>query len=355
MKGKTAFHAMEGIDPRYILEAAPDAAVRKGSKAPYIRILAVAAAVAALTAVAVLGAGILKQSGDNPPVVPPVGETQDAQTPAEGENETAAPQNGSYSTDLYTVAEIDGKHYLNFFTENHPPEQETSNGSDSIIVIPTLHFSSVASLQKKLLTGDWTEGEINILKQCSRWTDNGFEVPDAHNLYDAVFPSGWSVYGDVDYHGPYYYITARNDACTDDPYNGYDGESASVSLFNDSKYEYDHKLSILSVREKGTLIETWTEYDGVPCEVYEYDTSVATIRVIILKLEQDGDVKEIAMNYCLDHTRNPDVIDPDHPYLVYIFGDKDGVKYCVRLHSMKTAPGVEFLSSFGIKPVELTE
>lgn len=77
MKGKTAFHAMEGIDPRYILEAAPDAAVRKGSKAPYIRILAVAATVAVLTAVAVLGAGILKQSGENPPVVPPVGETDE--------------------------------------------------------------------------------------------------------------------------------------------------------------------------------------------------------------------------------------------------------------------------------------
>ena len=100
MKGKTAFNAMEGIDPRYILEAAPDAAVRKGSKAPYLRILAVAATVAALTGVAVLGAGILKQSGENPPVVPPVGETQDAQTPAEGESETDAPQNGSYSTDL---------------------------------------------------------------------------------------------------------------------------------------------------------------------------------------------------------------------------------------------------------------
>lgn len=77
MKGKTAFNAMEGIDPRYILEAAPDAAVRKGSKAPYIRILAVAATVAALTAVAVLGAGIMKQSGENPPVVPPVGETDE--------------------------------------------------------------------------------------------------------------------------------------------------------------------------------------------------------------------------------------------------------------------------------------
>lgn len=89
MKGKTAFNAMEGIDPRYILEAAPDAVIRKGSKAPYIRILAVAATVAVLTAVAVLGAGILKQSGENPPVVPPVEETQDAHVTSDGETNDA--------------------------------------------------------------------------------------------------------------------------------------------------------------------------------------------------------------------------------------------------------------------------
>ena len=51
MKGKTAFHAMEGIDPRYILEAAPDAAVRKGSKAKFLRLTAVAAALAVVVAV----------------------------------------------------------------------------------------------------------------------------------------------------------------------------------------------------------------------------------------------------------------------------------------------------------------
>lgn len=51
MKGKTAFNAMEGIDPRYILEAAPDAVVRKGSKAKFLRLTAVAAALAVVVAV----------------------------------------------------------------------------------------------------------------------------------------------------------------------------------------------------------------------------------------------------------------------------------------------------------------
>ena len=53
MKGKTAFNAMEGIDPRYILEAAPDAraAVVVGRRTKFLRLAAVAAALAVVVAV----------------------------------------------------------------------------------------------------------------------------------------------------------------------------------------------------------------------------------------------------------------------------------------------------------------
>ena len=53
MKGKTAFNAMEGIDPRYILEAAPDAVapVVVGRRTKFLRLAAVAAALAVVVAV----------------------------------------------------------------------------------------------------------------------------------------------------------------------------------------------------------------------------------------------------------------------------------------------------------------
>ena len=56
MKGKTAFNAMEGIDPRYILEAAPDAAVpvAVGRSTKFLRLAAVAAALAVVVAVGVV-------------------------------------------------------------------------------------------------------------------------------------------------------------------------------------------------------------------------------------------------------------------------------------------------------------
>ena len=62
MKGKTAFNAMEGIDPRYILEAAPDAPMRTGSKTRYIRILAVANAMTKTTACATMWLHQYKES-----------------------------------------------------------------------------------------------------------------------------------------------------------------------------------------------------------------------------------------------------------------------------------------------------
>ena len=60
MKGKTAFNAMEGIDPRYILEAAPDAAVTAvGKRAKILRLSAVAAALALVVAVGAVVAPML--------------------------------------------------------------------------------------------------------------------------------------------------------------------------------------------------------------------------------------------------------------------------------------------------------
>lgn len=61
MKGKTAFHAMEGIDPRYILEAAPDvvAPVVVGRRTKFLRLAAVAAALAVVVAVGAVVAPML--------------------------------------------------------------------------------------------------------------------------------------------------------------------------------------------------------------------------------------------------------------------------------------------------------
>lgn len=68
MKGKTAFNAMEGIDPRYILEAAPDAAAPAvvGRRTKFLRLAAVAAALAVVVAVGAVVAPMLMKDPATP-------------------------------------------------------------------------------------------------------------------------------------------------------------------------------------------------------------------------------------------------------------------------------------------------
>lgn len=346
MKGKTAFHAMEGIDPRYILEAAPDVVVRKGSKAPYIRILALAATVAALTAVAVLGAGILKQSGENPPVVPPVGETQDAQTPAEGESETAAPQNGTYSTDLYTVSEIDGKHYISFADGNEKP----ANSGGNTMVIQGIYFNSIEEMRRKFLEGDFTTDEVKELKSQLTLTDKGFEIPDMTNLYDAVLPEGWDV-SYVYMNDGCYTISIINSSTYDEKEGDDTGESASIAFYTDDYYDSSYKYFYLDQLEKvkDGLIEDITDVQGIPCQVYEYKTNVSKIRSVFMQIENDNGFVEVLMNYCMEH-KDQDMVNQSVPYAIYMYGEDNGRKYQISLNGFENDFDVDVLKMFSVKP-----
>ena len=347
MKGKTAFDALGSIDPRYILEAAPDAPARKGSKAPYLRILAVAATVAVLTAaLLVVGMGIMKQSGENPPVVPPVGETQDAQTPAEGESETDAPQNGSYSTDLYTVAEIDGKHYISFADGNEKP----ANSGGNAIVTQGIYFSSIEEMRRKFLEGDFTADEVKELKSQLTLTDKGFEIPDMTNLYDAVLPEGWDV-SYVYVNDGCYTISIINSSTYDEKEGDDTGESASIAFYTDDYYNSSYKYFYLDQLEKvkDGLIEDITDVQGIPCQVYEYKTNVSKIRSVFMQIENDNGFVEVLMNYCMEH-KDQDMVNQSVPYAIYMYGEDNGRKYQISLNGFENGFDVDVLKMFSVKP-----
>ena len=365
MKGKTAFNAMEGIDPRYILEAAPDAAVRKGSKAPYIRILAVAATVAALTAVVVLGAGIMKQSGENPPVVPPVGESQDMETPTDGgaaegtesptvgEPEVPPVLNGSYTTDLYAVEEIDGKHYLSFVDGNEKP-QGGSNGNAS--VIKGIYFNSLEEMRRKFLKGDFTEQEVLHLKSELKLTDKGFEIPDMTNLYDAVLPEGWST-NRVGLCEDHIEITYRNDITYDESNGDVSGERCNLMFVSEQRYNTEYQTIFASQIESANdgLLEDQKSFFGIPCKVYETRTSISKLRYVVMEYEKDGFAYEILVTYILEHDKRPDLVNTEVPYDMIVFGSRDDIWFEFFVSGFETAPQSSFYQAFGIKPFETKE
>ena len=345
MKGKTAFDALGSIDPRYILEAAPDAPARKGSKAPYLRILAVAATVAVLTAaLLVVGMGIMKQSGENPPVVPPVGETQDAQTSAEGESETDAPQNGSYTTDLYTVTEIGGKHYISFADGNEKP----ANSGGNAMVIQGIYFSSIEEMRRKFLEGDFTADEVKELKSQLTLTDKGFEIPDMTQLYDVVLPEGWSV-SYVTLTETDVQIAFRNEATYNEKIEDFSGESGYMTLLTDEQYEKKYQKDIVSYIEEieDNRIQDGTEYLGYPCSMYEDVNDDVKLRVVLMKMEMGGSTYEIMLTYCVEHPKKEYVSDTV-PYSACIYGSTNGQKFRVYLSGFENEPDKSFFDSFYI-------
>ena len=353
MKGKTAFNAMEGIDPRYILEAAPDAAVRKGSKAPYIRILAVAATVAVLTAVAVLGAGILKQSGENPPVIPPIGETENTHEPTEGEHVTDAPiedetvptPNGSYTTALYAVEEIDGKHYINFVDGNEKPDPDSSGSAG---MIKGIYFSSIEEMKQKFLQGNFTASEVTAMKAQLTLTEKGFEIPDMMNLYDAVLPEGWSVRW-VCLDGQNLYLSVQNDQTFDESTEDYLGESGYIAIHAGKSYDTMYQNYFLSYIEKNEkyLVQEKTNFHGFPCRIFENRTEDTLRRDVVMEVPVEEGTFDVLVKYRI---KLADTDGTSTPYSMSMYGELFGRKVEVYLSGFETDPQEDFYSSFGIQP-----
>ena len=190
MKGKTAFDALGSIDPRYILEAAPDAPVRKESKAPYLRILAVAATVAVLTAaLLVVGMGIMKQSGENPPVVPPVGETDGtfATTNDTNGNDTVSFETTGAETEVKEPTVEIGDYefvYIPGEEEAELPDSMQGMAVSSLVGIGTLVDNvTVESLKGSIRTtplGSFTYNKSS----CSRLTYVKGEYGSFYSAYD---------------------------------------------------------------------------------------------------------------------------------------------------------------------------
>ena len=350
MKGKNAFDAIEGIDTRYILEAAPDAPAYRGSKLRYIRIGAVAASLAVVTAAVLLGVGILRESGEAPSV-PPAGGTGELETPTGGENAPLPPLNGSYTTDLYTVEEIDGKHYIHFADGNEKPAPE-SGGSTN--VIKGLYFNSVEEMREKFLNGSFTADEVKNLKSQLTLTDKGFEIPDMTKLYDAVLPEGWSVYrvcldeNDI-------YISVQNDKTFNESADDDTGESGFIAIHTDEHYDMVYQSYFVSYVQqyKDSIVRDETTFHGMPCDVYKRVSNGVNRKDVVMRVPIGGEAFDTLIKYRVKET-GAEVNNWGAPYSVSMYGEAFGQKIEIYLSGFESDPQGDFYQSFGIAPYQST-
>ncbi len=374
MNGMQAFEAMTDIDPQYILKCAPDAPVKVKHRGSYLRVAAIAAALAVLAIGSVIGWGSMNRGKNPSPTLPSEqgsgnaadsADTQEStQTPTESmppvtesrppeeESKPSAPINGSYTTDKYTVEEIEGKHYISFADGNEKP---TAENGDELTVITGIYFASLEEMQKKFLTGDFTEKEILQLKGQLTLTDKGFEIPDMTKLYDAVLPEGWSVKY-LSLSANRILFSVQNDMTYNKEQDDDAGESGYIALLTDDRYEREYKKNISSYIEeiKNNKIESITDFQGIPCSVYEKINDDVKLQIVMLKFEQGDCSYEVKLTYCLAHP-DKELVNDKVPYDLEMYGNMKGQKFKIYLSGFEQEITSDFLKAFAIRPLELVK
>lgn len=290
----------------------------------------------------------------------PANDTQPTETTAETQEEsetqvTVEISDGSFATDGYTVQAVDGVYYLNFVDGNEPNAQEAIYQiSDAGIALETL-----SELRSKLKNNTFTDMERATMKDSFSKNENGIKVFNVNQMYQPICPTDINeayVYWTGETYGCY--VTAPQENVYDSVLNGW------IKFLPRKQYEGQVDRNITNyfsniLYEKIVSQETST-WDGMPCEVYVYETSVARLKSVFIELpvNQDGQVRYISIRYRLSHT-NPNLastISETLPRSVIMFGEKDGQGFEINLSNFTTPPTLSFLTSFGITPyVENTE
>jgi len=205
-------------------------------------------------------------------------------------------------------------------------------------------FDSVSEMRHKILTGDFTESELEIIKS---WADNKGRVPlfDLFNLYEPVYPSSFSTDNDQ-----VYWFVNRYGFNADDN----NGTHVNMHFSNQEKHNEDidrllnykdfllAKLSTRKVKVNYCEDRNATEYiysSGIPTFEHMIDKDV------IYQIENHNTTYTVKEHYdCEDSSTIP--------YSVTIYVPIDGQFLFINLYNFSERPSVKWLSQFGVKKFE---
>ncbi len=254
-------------------------------------------------------------------------------------NEIEAPiRDGSFSTELYSVTNVDGVCYLNFVGGNDATG-ETVDGAST--VGGPLFFADMDEMYRVFSEGTLTDDMAEQMKWCFRKTEQGILFPNLDRLHVPVLPEGLQFDG-ASVEGAAYNVEFASEGRT------ISGQAKFVSkaLF-DAYYakEYtgftdNEKLKNVTARED--------VFCGSPCTVIEYCTSVAEARALQLTIEQEEGRLSVLVQYCLSSTSS--LIQPSDtiPYSIRMYYEgADGVYARIVVPIMDQELTLEWLQAFG--------
>ena len=257
------------------------------------------------------------------------GETNAVELPA---------KDGSFTTELYFVTNVDGICYLNFVGGNDATG-ETAGGAST--VGGPLIFADMDEMYHALSEGALTDDMAEQMKRCFPKTEQGFLFPNLDQLHVPVLPEGLHFDG-VGVEGAAYYVE----------FFSADKKTAGMAEFLD-KSSYDSAFEneytgFANNKNLDNVTIAEGEFLGIPCTVIEYRTSVSEMRALMFTVEGQGVRMSVLARYCLSSS-NPNITTSDMvPYGLRMYCEShDGIYALILIPDMDQALSLEWLQTFG--------
>lgn len=352
-------HIQDRLD---VEEIARVGAVRKASRkaAPTPASAPRRSAVAAVLIAAVLltapllavGSFLIARSTMEPPMVDtdtaathPDGTSAPTETPDDpGTDAESAPpaippmKDGSFSTELYDVTDIDGVCYMSFRPEAMYPE-DTEMGPSS--QIGAIYFTSMDDMYQSFSTGTLTGHQVRVIQSAFQKTEHGYLIPNIHDLNMPLMPEGCTAGG----------VCVIEDQYEVGIYSPM--ASAGMGFYDEGQFRARLKSRYTDYYENDNLYGitlTEGEYDGIPCEIGECKTSAAALRTVRFRVESEGKTLSVLITYCIESFRDDSLLTTSDtiPYDATIFCEQDGQYSVVYLSDFQSHLPIEWLTAFGI-------
>ena len=255
-----------------------------------------------------------------------------------------------YENENYRIVEANGKMYIEFLKDfSYTPYKNPPGGR------------SLEEIREKVLSGQLSNANLQFLQQFS--SDNLLEIYNLNELcylktpdnvsYYALYWKGYeySFYADITF-----YQTRRR-------------SSGIVSIILPQNYEklysqlyqkelnLDYRLNIFDHVDETipTIISDVTKENIAERNAYviRFTTNWGKYKEIRYRIDKPNGYTEVLEMYCEDDYGGPNPFESDTiPYRTFLFGKDNGVCFWGELNTLEERPSVEWLSQFGVIPVE---
>ncbi len=235
----------------------------------------------------------------------------------------------------YALSTDSGKFFLHYKGEEPLPDGITSAQMSLYLQYPS--FSSVADMKEGIISG-----AISSLERDSLWDgarkDQAMEICDLNNLYSLQMPRN-TLLKKVTWFGDSYSFTFESNDIRGEikqlrgTLSGADArEEFQNSILSDKTIRWEKQI------EDRNAIETEYFTFSSRMKHLKYDISLPDRTIHVLE------------TYLLRSNFLSNEASSDIPWLVYFWGEQQGLSFYGTLTELESRPSVEWLSSFGLTP-----